>query len=801
MQYKIVNLRVKNFKCFDNVKFYEFRIDYEKNPIILSEPNGFGKTTFFDAIELIFSKNITRLDKEIEKKTTNLGKNILLNKANEDGYVVLTLRNEQNKFLTLFAKILNSNHKLEVENAICYGEINELVSTEELNGFLNNYDNWKDTVDNETLIKYRAKNFNVYYYVSQAESVHFLKRTISDRKNAMNVLLNTGFIDERKKVVTNLIGNRNGTSGFLINDEIRALENELKKKAVKLKALIRTNVQNEDERIEYMDLGLYAKDANLYFWDSSNITDLDVTEIKRGINALNSLISFLENESDYRNYQWNEDISKILTGSSIDDYVDKREYIVDNLVSVEKVEQQLEKWNSIIQIYNSTLLFRQEVPDPTSYKEEDVVALKNLVPELTEYDFSLIKNISNEIIGLRNTLSTNQKIIDKLSSARNALKNAKNEYNKQGNLCPFCNTNFGNAALLNDGFEEVDKLLQSESGSMGERIALKSKELESEVEKVKEIVHPYVDGLDENAINLLIQRKTSLKGFVSDSGRVANVEKLVKYLADADYMPETEGVNMAIDIQRVLSGLVKNITNQEFNALYIKKKKKKVEEIYGEDIEYIKEQITVETLKKKSRYLGKVVWEKENTEIHEIKKKMKDLIVRKEKVTKIRQQLNELSKVYDKSVEDYKNITLKQLRVPLLIYTGKILQDYQNGLGVFVSKDEMRFVSNGDAKHDILNTFSSGQLSGFVLAFLFAMNKQYIKASSDNIGFILIDDPVQTMDDINISSLIEVPRNDFSDKQIIMSTHEIDKENYILYKFYKYNNIGQSFNVKEEIYG
>lgn len=801
MQYKIVNLRVKNFKCFDNVKFYEFRIDYEKNPIILSGPNGFGKTTFFDAIELIFSKNITRLDKEIEKKTTNLGKNILLNKANEDGYVVLTLRNEQNEFLTLFAKILNSNHKLEVENAICYGEINELVSTEELNGFLNNYDNWKDTVDNETLIKYRAKNFNVYYYVSQAESVHFLKRTISDRKNAMNVLLNTGFIDERKKVVTNLIGNRNGTSGFLINDEIRTLENELKKKAVKLKALIRTNAQNEDERIEYMDLGLYAKDANLYFWDSSNITDLDVNEIKRGINALNSLISFLENESDYRNYQWNEDISKILTESSIDDYVDKREYIVDNLVSVEKVEQQLEKWNYIIQIYNSTLLFRQEVPDPTSYKEEDVVALKNLVPELTEYDFSLIKNISNEIIGLRNTLSTNQKIIDKLSSARNALKNAKNEYNKQGNLCPFCNTNFGNAALLNDGFEEVDKLLQSESGSMGERIALKSKELESEVEKVKEIVHPYVDGLDENAINLLIQRKTSLKGFVSDSGRVANVEKLVKYLADADYMPETEGDNMAIDIQRVLSGLVKNIKNQEFNALYIKHKYEKIEEIYGEDIEYIKEQITVETLKMKSRYLEKVVWEKENTEIHEIKKKMKDLIVRKEKVMKIRQQLNELSKVYDKSVEDYKNITLKQLRVPLLIYTGKILQDYQNGLGVFVSKDEMRFVSNGDAKHDILNTFSSGQLSGFVLAFLFAMNKQYIKASSDNIGFILIDDPVQTMDDINISSLIEVLRNDFSDKQIIMSTHEIDKENYILYKFYKYNKIGQSFNVKEEIYG
>lgn len=801
MQYKIVGLRVKNFKCFDNAKFYEFRIDYEKNPVILSGPNGFGKTTFFDAVELIFSKSITRFDKEIEKKATNLGKNILLNEANEDGYIVLTLRNGQNEYLTLFAKILNVNHKIDVENSIYYGKINELVSTEKLDSFLHNYNNWKGAVDNETVIKYRDKNFNVYYYVSQAESVHFLKRTITDRKNAMNALLNTGFIDERKKVVTELIGSRNGTSGYLINDEIIDLENELKKKAVKLKSLIKSNVQDGVEDIEYVDLGLYVKDVNLYFWDRSNIPEQDVTEIKRGINAMDSIISFLENESDYRNYRWNKEISQFLTGKSINDYVDNREYITNNFVSVQKAEQQLEKWDSMIQIYNSTLLFRQEIPEATSYKEEDVAVLKKLVSELSEYDFSLIKSISNEIISLKNTLSTNQKTIDKLASARNALKNAKNEYAEQRAVCPFCNTKFTSVIVLNDGFEEVAKLLQSESGSTGERIALKSNELESAVKIVKEKVHPYVDGLDENTINLLLQRKTSLKGFISDAGRLANVEKVVKYLTDVDYVTETEGDNMVMDIQRVLSGLIKNIQNEEFDNLYIKHKYDSVEELYGEGINDIKKQVSVEILKKKCQYLEKVVWEKENTEIHTIKKEMKELIVRKEKVMKVRQRLNELSKMYDKEVEEYKNVTLKQLRVPLLIYTGKILQDYQNGLGVFVSKDEMRFVSNGDAKLDILNTFSSGQLSGFVLAFLFAMNKQYIRASSDDIGFILIDDPVQTMDDINISSLIEVLRNDFSDKQIILSTHEMDKENYILYKFYKYNKIGQSFNVKEEIYG
>ena len=55
----------------------------------------------------------------------------------------------------------------------------------------------------------------------------------------------------------------------------------------------------------------------------------------------------------------------------------------------------------MIQIYNSTLLFRQEIPDAANYKDEDVVALKKLIPELKEYDFSLLKNISSEIVSLK----------------------------------------------------------------------------------------------------------------------------------------------------------------------------------------------------------------------------------------------------------------------------------------------------------------------------------------------------------------------------------------------------------------
>ena len=52
---------------------------------------------------------------------------------------------------------------------------------------------------------------------------------------------------------------------------------------------------------------------------------------------------------------------------------------------------------------------------------------------------------------------------------------------------------------------------------------------------------------------------------------------------------------------------------------------------------------------------------------------------------------------------------------------------------------------------------------------------------------MLIDDPVQTMDDINTAGFVELLRNDFSDRQIILSTHEQMLSNYVRYKFKKFN--------------
>ena len=73
--------------------------------------------------------------------------------------------------------------------------------------------------------------------------------------------------------------------------------------------------------------------------------------------------------------------------------------------------------------------------------------------------------------------------------------------------------------------------------------------------------------------------------------------------------------------------------------------------------------------------------------------------------------------------------------------------------------------------------------SGLVIALQLALNKVY---ENKSLGVLLIDDPVQTMDEINIASFVELLRNDFSQKQIVLSTHEEEISKYIRYKFSKY---------------
>lgn len=798
MSYTIDNLRVKNFKCFDDSKFYEFKIDASKNPIVLSGPNGFGKTTFFDAIEIMFSNNITRFNKDIENKSKKFVKNPLLNKSENDGFIVLTLKDENDKFISLLAKISKENKNIQFEKSVSYGYYEKNILDDELDLFLGNYKNW--SVNLKNIINYNDANFNIFYYVSQDNSVHFLKNAIKERKNELGVLLNTETIEKKQEKIEELAGANNSLlSNNQFNREINILNDQIKKLVNEYKT-IKSSI-NSIDNVDDVDLCLYHLNNELFYWDSSELKEKNYIKIESALREVDRMYYYLENLNDYRNYVQNKEINNINTNAVIDDYLKFNKYIKESIISIGLIEDYIKKLDTKIQIVNSSKLFISQKPSVSLLNDKDIEKLKELIPEFYNTDFTLLKSLSRDITNCEKAVSNNQSIIVNLNEARQKLKKVNREYSSvhgNGNICPYCNTKFDSIEELDKNFENVSNLLAEEGDDLVDRILASKEDFYAEVTKYACVIKKYINGTDDE-LNVLLKERKICKDFISDAERIQKVENLNKHLIKMDLGFDFNGSSIVTEVSKALSDSLLPIKNPEFSNLLNKYDFDDFSKYYGDYLCNL-ETLDREKLLQKKKYLSYLMLNLQIVKLDTLKGEIKKLIEKRLKIKKTKEKMISLLKKYENNVNEYKKAVSKKIRVPLLIYTAKILQDYQNGLGVFINDKDIRFVSGEDTEFDILNSFSSGQLSAFVLAFLFTMNKRFINKTTDDIGFILIDDPVQTMDDVNISSLIEVMRNEFSDKQIILSTHEQDKENYILYKFYKYGMIGNSFNVKKNLY-
>ncbi len=802
MSYKIESLKVRNFKCFDYKKFYEFYFVHDKNPTILSGPNGFGKTTFFDAIELIFTKKITRLNSEIEDGRTNLMKNILLNISDECGYLILTLINERHEKITIIAEIDNGLTKLTIDTAIKFTYIEGTVDTSNFDEFLSGNINWKDDISEFEKLNYIKEHFNIYYYVSQAESVHFLKNSISSRKDSMTKLLQTETIQGKiDKIEKSLIGATKGKNGVLINDEIKATKGELEIKIANLKMKL-DDAEGVYKEINYTPLLVYPQNYEMKKWDLENLELKDISEkqVSAYIDDINGIYNLYHDLHDYRKHLKNNEIMMFSTDNqAILNYIKFNEFIGDNKFNLKQVEEKIKKSNRLLDVFKYSAFFRSEL-DISKYKKDDMISLqeKGIIPETFVIDD--IDNLVNEIKVLNSQLGVNQKKANELIQAREKLHSVR-ESNANSNHCPYCNSPFDFPELLEEAYSALSTQLKSSQDNISVEIKGKKEKLSNYTKLIVDSIEELFKHIDDNKIEQIRTVASEYSMLLKSDKKMNDILKIHGFVGDVNSWRELDETSKIVELKRIIESKLSDYENKNFSEnlkLY------NYDNIFKENADLLS--IEQSSLKNITATDNKIMFVRyqnsiqRNNELDQIKNDVKTLIIRLKKLEKIRNNFDNLKNLYNAAIDEYKNLVLKRLRVPLLIYTGKILQDYQNGLGVFINKDEMRFVSNGDAKHDILNTFSSGQLSGFVLSFLFAMNKRYISEQIDDIGFILIDDPVQTMDDINIASFIEVLRNDFPNKQIILSTHESDKENYILYKFLKYNIKGQSFNVKDEMY-
>lgn len=518
------------------------------------------------------------------------------------------------------------------------------------------------------------------------------------------------------------------------------------------------------------------------------------------IKEIRGLSLLYKNLSDYKQYLENQKIKQISNNDEIiNDFVNVYRFFTSGEINKELIADYIKKETQKNSIYKYSKFFRAKL-DLEEYNKDNNIKLKNIGGIEFKFNVDEIDSIVIQINKISKELSALQQKKEKINTARiNLHELAKTD--REITTCPYCNYDYQNADLLEEAYNSLSIQIENSKATEARKADELKEKLKGLTIEDTELINSILGGMTDESILKSQEELLQLERILKDENKIQDLVKIKKMIKDDSLWHDLDNKMKIVEIKGIVAASTTEYKNADFDKLLTEYDFVKLYDSH-ETILHLKQDKLLDSkvVDSKIAYVENKFVVAQNEECMNERKELRGLLTRKKKLENLRKQFDDLKKVYESSINDYKNSIIKKLRLPLLIYTGKILQDYQNGLGVFINRDEMRFVSNIDSKLDILNTFSSGQLSGFILSFLFAMNKQYIVEGNDDIGFVLIDDPVQTMDDINIASFIEVLRNDFSNKQIILSTHETDKENYILYKFLKYNLKGRSFNVKEKLY-
>lgn len=149
-------------------------------------------------------------------------------------------------------------------------------------------------------------------------------------------------------------------------------------------------------------------------------------------------------------------------------------------------------------------------------------------------------------------------------------------------------------------------------------------------------------------------------------------------------------------------------------------------------------------------------------------------------ITYLHQRVRELNN----NIKSYQEQMIQKLKLPFYMYTAKILQNYQQGMGVLLTtqnNSNIRLIANSNSEQDVMYQLSSGQVAVISFAFTLALNTTF--KISKEFKFLSIDDPIQDMDSMNVYALIDLIRHSLSDYQIIMSTHSDGSAMFIKYKF------------------
>ena len=768
---------IENFKGVYNRAIVPF---HNERLTILSGPNGFGKTTIFDAIELCLCGKLERTmtNNEVTLKNSGHKKPFYQHKAGEDVLIKVWLKENEANHIIIKRLDKDSNGKIGTSRPFrpdAWEILNTYYSENESDfDQITSYSSIQ-SIDQQFIDRLffqdagltMAKLYPLFNYLQQDDNIYFLKKDENSKKTELSFLFQTQKEDQTLAQLTEKLAIVTAIRDTL-RDRIRELgEAGLPNASVTYERLFEERMFQFDEQEPFQ-----------------TTPGDQLNAVYEGFQKTVSRLVFFSRNfkvQEFEKQKLKRQLQSVITSRHLLETI-----VVQKLLSPELFVELRTKVN------RNNLLRRY---------------LDKLQGFQIDYELNIMLGLPEEFnTELRNQISLRQQILEQMDTTAlmiHELNSGRQETIKRFEIikgeevlahhCPLCDADFQSAESLKAAFDKKTTLLLRLSKAQQEVIENVNNGLDAE----------YFVRIRSAINNFLLAPENFVDGefFFHIAERQGNLGAIQRFMV----IVEKNGIDinsLIIDHPVSLGKLSENTdllrgALENANSIILVDESslfdvELFEQYYNQDAERV---LKPEKLEAKLVFLERKFNETKLFSLNVLRGRLG-------KAEQIVNRTNSLRNQYATVIKEYKKRMIEKIKIPFYIYSGKILQHYQQGYGIFMdvkeSTSRIRFLTSEDTDHDIIHQLSSGQLAVVSLAFCLALNKVY--ETPKHFKFLAIDDPVQTLDDLNVHSFIELLRHEFGDYHLIISTHEEHIANYMLYTFDKFHFSSGKLNVQQIFY-
>lgn len=788
--FKIKEVIISHFRGYES-KDNKFEFPEDKKVFILIGANGFGKTSFFDAIEWLFLGEVKRIKNniDIKKDGKNPTEQTLINNINN----------------------LHKGVKASVEIKIKFdGQIIELLrksidykkdfSIEQTNLFLRKNGEWQlinqDWI-NKKFTNKSSKNFDFnekfsdYHFCSHERNLRVFHEKRTDMYSRLAILFGENKLDNYKKNIK-LIVNK-AEEEFKESKTIYDTFLENKKECLDEK-----NSLNETNYVinKYNKNKFFKEDVIENVLEDNLYNKLEKLNLLKYLYENKSKFKDYNNEMSYRNAKKNNDkflsdIEKVYKQDAI--LID---YLKNDLFRLDKEKTEVE--NDIFKIRDTILnLNHFKYNSKKNYDIEKMIEKYGISD--SRFSGKLDKNIKEDIqkinslkleaerfkVENENYKQTNSDLINLINYAKKYI-----EDNNDIKICPLCNQST-NLINLKEAIKSNEKILNEKDRKLAE--------VENNIkilnEKENKLFLFLKDELQLLEVKLTL-KLNDINSKLNKKNKIINFnDELKKYNINIENINLESITNIKhslnSNLEKIKSSIKEYTTNQNYTELkeFIEEYSNRLQNIKQFNLVEIDNETNLHSINDKINCINKII---SNNSYKKEKEKLKELEKKKDYYEGIVSNVKVIEKKINETIRIIEKLNKSELEEPINYIYRKINRhtNFERiNINIASGKTDMidPTIEKDKNQLNISNVLSSGQITTVALSFFLGIA---LKQNSSMVKAYFLDDPIQHMDDLNILSFFDLLRIHLQDSslgnQLFISTCDEDVEELLNMKLKHY---------------